>query len=181
MMHATARRAYGCAAAGLIAGLCMATAVTAQESSNRVAAKTDWSIFVEDNPKQCWVVSAPTENIARRDGRVVAVRRGDIYLFVSFWPDSAEMGQVSFLGGYPFREGSAVELKIGDSEFQLITDGETAWAATPEDDRRIAAAMKRGAEAMVVGVSQRGTQTTDRFSLMGFTAAIEDAEKRCSG
>lgn len=181
MMHAIARRAYGCAAAGLIAGLCMATTAAAQESSNRVAAKTDWSIFVEDNPKQCWVVSAPTENIARRDGRVVAVRRGDIYLFVSFWPDSSEMGQVSFLGGYPFREGSTVALRIGDSEFQLITDGETAWAATPEEDRRIAAAMKRGAEAMIVGTSQRGTETTDRFSLMGFTAAIEDAEKRCTG
>lgn len=179
MMNKTVRRGFRCAAAVLMVGLCMSTAASAQDSSNRVAAKTDWSIFVEDSPKQCWVVSAPTENTARRDGRVVAVRRGDIYLFVSFWPDSRDMGQVSFLGGYPFKEGSTVDLKIGDAEFQLFTDGETAWAASPDDDRRIAAAMKRGAEALLVGVSQRGTQTTDRFSLMGFTAALEDAEKRC--
>ncbi len=180
MMHPTARAARGLALAGVIAALGFATEAPAQESTNRVAAKTDWSIFVEDDPKQCWVVSAPTENIARREGRVVAVRRGDIYLFVSFWPDSEEMGQVSFLGGYPFRENSTVALTIGDDAFELFTDGETAWAATPEDDRRIAEAMKRGAEAMVVGTSQRGTETTDRFSLMGFTAALEDAEKRCT-
>jgi hypothetical protein len=42
-------------------------------------------------------------------------------------------------------------------------------------------AMKRGANAMVTGVSGRGTVTKDKFSLLGFTAAVEDAEKRCSG
>ncbi|MEM1360734.1 MAG: invasion associated locus B family protein [Pseudomonadota bacterium] len=166
-------------AGAFCAGLLLVGAAEAQSTSNRVAAKTDWSIYVEAEPRQCWVVSPPTENIARRDGRVVAVRRGDIYLFVSFWPDSNEMGQVSFLAGYPFKEGSSVTLTIGSDEFQLFTDGETAWAVSPEDDRRIAAAMKRGAEAQVVGVSQRGTETTDKFSLMGFTAAFEDAEKRC--
>jgi hypothetical protein len=39
--------------------------------------------------------------------------------------------------------------------------------------------MKRGAEAVVTGVSGRGTTTIDTFSLLGFTAAIEDAETRC--
>jgi hypothetical protein len=34
---------------------------------------------------------------------------------------------------------------------------------------------------VVTGVSGRGTQTQDTFSLLGFTAAIEDAEKRCAG
>ncbi len=48
----------------VIAGLCMAglaTTATAQQASstNRVAAKTDWSVFVEDDPTECWSVSAP--------------------------------------------------------------------------------------------------------------------------
>ena len=162
------------AALGLWAG-----AAAAQETSNRVAAKTDWSIFVEDDPTQCWIVSAPKETVNTRDGRVVAVRRGDIYMFVSFWPESEKLGEVSFMGGYPFRDGSTVQLTVGDSEFELFTDGDIAWAATPEDDRRIATAMKRGVEAELVGVSSRGTRTTDTFSLMGFTAAYEDAQQRC--
>ena len=29
------------------------------------------------------------------------------------------------------------------------------------------------------GRSGRGTQTKDTFSLLGFTAAVEEAEKRC--
>jgi hypothetical protein len=41
--------------------------------------------------------------------------------------------------------------------------------------------MKRGADATLVGKSSRGTQTKDTFSLLGFTAAVEDAEKRCGG
>ena len=157
-----------------------AGAAAAQETSQRVAAKTDWSIFVEEDPTQCWIVSAPKESVHTRDGRVVAVRRGDIYLFTSFWPESDKMGEVSFMAGYPFEDGATVELNVGDSEFELFTDGEIAWAASPEDDRRIATAMKRGVEAEVVGLSSRGTRTEDTFSLMGFTAAYEDARERCA-
>jgi hypothetical protein len=39
--------------------------------------------------------------------------------------------------------------------------------------------MKRGENAIVTGISSRGTTTEDKFSLLGFTAAVEDAEKRC--
>ncbi len=155
------------------------TPATAQDTANKVAANTDWSVFVEDSPKQCWVVSAPKQVVNTQDGRVVAVTRGDIYMFVSFWPESDQLGEVSFMGGYPFADGSSVSLTVGDSEFELFTDGEIAWAASPEDDRRIATAMKRGVEAKVVGLSSRGTTTTDTFSLMGFTAAYEDALQRC--
>lgn len=164
----------------LAAAISCAGAAAAQNSTNRVGAQTDWSIFVENDPTQCWVVSAPKETVNTRDGRVVAVRRGDIFMFVSFWPNNDQMGEVSFIGGYPFAEGSTVTLKVGDTEFELFTDGETAWAASPEEDRQIATAMKRGVEAVVVGRSSRGTVTTDTFSLMGFTAAYEDAQKRCS-
>jgi hypothetical protein len=159
------------------------TSVPAQDTANRVAVKTDWTVFVEENPKQCWVVSPPIPGRTRntQDGRVVAVNRGDIYMFVSFWPESEQLGEVSFMGGYPFADGSSVALTVGDSEFELFTDGDIAWAASPEDDRRIATAMKRGVEATVVGLSSRGTTTSDTFSLMGFTAAYEDALKRCEG
>lgn len=155
-------------------------AAYAQDSTNRVGASTDWSIFVENDPKQCWVVSAPKKTVNSRDGRVVAVERGDIYMFVSFWPGGESGGQVSFMGGYPFADGSKVDLTIGERKFQLFTDGETAWAASPSDDAQISAALKGGAEATLVGRSSRGTQTSDTFSLMGFTAAFDDASKRCA-
>ena len=57
-----------------------AGAVLAQESSNRVDVKTDWSVFAEDNPKECWGVSSPKETVNTRDGKPVSARRGDILL-----------------------------------------------------------------------------------------------------
>lgn len=172
--------------ARVIAGLCVATlagAVTAQdqaESTNRVAAKTDWSVFVEEAPKECWSVSAPKETVNTRDGRVVAVRRGDILLMVFYRPEAGVAGQVTFTGGYPFAENSTVNMNISGTEFVLFTDGEWAWPSSASDDAKIISAMKRGAEAVLTARSSRGTKTEDKFSLLGFTAAVEDAEKRCS-
>ena len=170
--------------ARVIAGLCVAgfaTATFAQDqSTNRVAAKTDWSVFVEEDPTECWSVSAPKETVNTRDGRVVAVRRSDILFMVFYRPNAGVSGQVTFTGGYPFADGSTVNLNISGSEFELFTDGEWAWPATPSDDAKIITAMKRGTDAVLTARSSRGTQTKDTFSLLGFTAAVEDAEKRCS-
>ena len=171
--------------ARLIAGLCLAALATAAgaqaESTNRVAANTDWSVFVESDPTECWGVSAPKETVNTRDGRVVAVRRGDILLFVFYRPGADVQGQVTFTGGYPFAPGSTVNLAIGETSFELFTEGEWAWPASAQDDAAIVAAMKRGAQAVLTARSARGTQTRDTFSLLGFTAAVEDAEARCKG
>ena len=165
-------------AAALFAG---STALAQEESDNRVAAETDWSVFVETNPDECWAVSAPKETVNTRDGNVVEVRRGDIRLIVFYRPSENVAGQVMFTGGYPFREGSTVNIQIGDASFEMFTQGETAWPATPEDDARFVEAMKRGANAVLTAVSGRGTQTQDTFSLLGFTAAVEEAARRCEG
>ena len=57
-------------------------AAQAQESTNRVATMTDWNVFTEESPKECWGVSKPKETVNSRDGQPVSVRRGDILLFV---------------------------------------------------------------------------------------------------
>jgi hypothetical protein len=72
-------------------------------------------------------------------------------------------------------------LDISGTKFELFTEGEWAWPATPEDDQRIVAAMKRGSSAVVQARSGRGTVTNDSFSLLGFTAAVEEAGRRCAG
>lgn len=166
-----------------ISGLVLTTSasVAQEESTNRVSAETDWAIFVEDDPTQCWAVSTPSDTVNTRDGAVVQVNRGDIMLFVTYWPSQDRNGEVSFTGGYPFADDSTVSVQIGSTTFELFTDGGTAWAASPQDDDRIITAMKRGASAILTARSARGTQTQDTFSLLGFTAAVEDAETRCEG
>lgn len=171
----------------------VASGAFAQESNNRVSAHTDWSVFEATSPsRQCWSVSAPKEQVNTRDGRVVAVKRDAALLFVTYIPGSNVKGQVSFTGGYPFRKGSTVTLNVGGTTFEMFTgeddpstpgirEDEMAWSASDQEDAKIISAMKRGADAVLTAFSARGTKTEDTFSLFGFTAAVEDAEKRCSG
>lgn len=165
--------------AGILAALLAFSPVAqAQESSNRVAAKTDWGVFVEGNPKECWGVVPPKKSVNTKDGKDVQVRRSEILLFVTFRP--GKPGEVMFMGGYPFAEGSTVELAVDTgAKFNLFTTGEGAWAGSPEEDAKIIAALKSGGEVSLSAHSARGTKTKDTFSLMGFSAAMEEATKRC--
>lgn len=183
-MKSISGRAFGrvLIAATLSAATAFAgTVATAQESTSKVAEKTDWSVFAEPSDgkaTECWGVSAPKETVNSRDGAPVSVRRGDILLFVTFHP-GVEGGEVSFTGGYPFAPGSAVKVDIGGTTFDLFSDGEWAWTATPADDAAILAALKGGETAVLSAQSGKGTKTKDTFSLRGFTAAMEEAASRC--
>jgi hypothetical protein len=171
------RLALGAALATLAAG-----GLAAQETTTaRVAAATDWSVFnPPEPPRECFAVSAPKEQVNTRDGQPVEVSRGETLLFVFYRPEEGVEGQVTFTGGYPFAPDSTVQLTVGEQAFTLFTDGEWAWPATPEEDARIVAAMKDGTQAVVSGVSGRGTNTQDTFSLLGFTAAVDRAAELCA-
>lgn len=170
-------KAFGIA--GALLAMVASGATAQEESTNQVAAKTAWSVFEDADPKECWAVSSPTETVNTKDGRVVAVRRGDILLMTFFRPGAGVQGQITFTGGYPFAGGSTVNINIGGSEFEMFTEGEWAWPASAADDAKIIAAMKRGADAVLTARSSRGTITKDTFSLLGYTAALEEAENRC--
>lgn len=153
-----------------------------QAAAEPVATHNDWGVYTVANPRECYIVSQPTGSTARRDGQAVEVNRGDIRLFVRFNPGEGVSNEVSFTGGYPFREGTPVRLEIGTSGYDLNPGAGDAngWAwPRPEEDAGIVAALRRGATATVSGVSARGTTTIDTFSLSGFTAAVNDAEARC--
>lgn len=166
------------AVAALCAGLALPAA--AQTSQNVVATNTAWSTFVDGNPKQCWSVSAASQSENTRDGKSVAVSRGEIRLFVTY--RAGAKGEVSFTGGYPFAAGSTVKLDVGGTVFELHPDTsikDWAWAGSPDDDAKIIAALKAGSDAVLTARSGRGTQTKDTFSLAGFSASNDEAIKRC--
>ena len=169
----------GALAVGAITLMSAGTSMAQETSTNRVNAITDWSVFEGQEPRECWAVTTYKESVNTRGGRVVAVTRGEILLMVFYRPGAEVQGQVAFTGGYPFAPGSTVNVNISGTEFELFTEGEWAWPATPQDDAKIVTAMKRGANATLTAQSSRGTTTKDTFSLLGFTAAVEDAERRC--
>ena len=176
MKHAT----FALALAGAVAGL-WANEAAAQASTNQVATMSDWSVFAENDPRECWSVSAPQKSTASRDGKDVTsqVRRGEIFLYATFRPAGGVTGEIAFTGGYPFASGSTVRVEIGRDSFDLVTQDEWAWSANSDQDAALREAMKGGETAVLTGRSARGTETKDTFSLIGFTAALGEAETRC--
>lgn len=157
-----------------------ASGALAQETNAVTGSFGDWTVFnPPEAPKECFGVTKPKETVNSRDGQPVAVRRGDILLFVTFRPEGGARGEISFSGGYPFAPGSTVGVDVDGTKFELFTKDEWSWPATPEDDAALLAALKKGQTAVLTARSGKGTQTKDTFSLRGFTAAMTDAEARC--
>ena len=163
--------------ATLAAVTCAITPAFAQE---RVGAHDDWAVYTADSPKECWLVSNAAKVENTRGGKpALNVNRGDILLYVTYLPGQKIAGEVSFGGGYPFKTGQAVKLQIGTATYDLLAEGEYAWAASSAIDTQVRVSMTKGSDAVVRAESSRGTKTKDTFSLKGFTAALKDAKARC--
>ena len=69
---------------------------------------------------------------------------------------------------------------IDGKTFPMVTDGEGAWLADTSGEAGFVEAMKAGSNLIVKGTSQRGTNTTDTYSLGGVTAAMQEIDKACA-
>lgn len=135
---------------------------------------SDWQAYSyeQSGAKRCTMASQPQSDEGNYS------RRGPIWSFVMHRPDEGSTGEVGFHMGYPLKSGSLVSVKIGSHNFSLFTSGEGAYA-WPEDEAGFIAAMRAGSEMVVKGTSARGTETTDTYSLSGFTAANRAINEAC--
>jgi invasion protein IalB len=156
--------------------------VAAQSQFDWAGKQGDWDVFHtgEGGSRVCWIVSEPSRSTARRGNSTVSVNRGSMYLMVAVRPAQNVRNEVSTVIGYTFQNNSTVRVDIGNANFTMFTDGDKAWLENAAADDRVAEAMRRGAEATVTGVSSRGTTTIDTYSLSGFTAALNEAQRLCS-
>jgi hypothetical protein len=134
----------------------------------------DWdaAVSTEGKTKVCYVSSRPEKSAGDYK------KRGKPSVLVAHWPGKKQWNVVTVNAGYKYKAKSEVVLKIGNKDFRLFTDGESAWAYKG-DDAKIARAMKAGASMQVIGISSRGTRTRDVYSLKGITKAIAAIDKEC--
>jgi hypothetical protein len=135
----------------------------------------DWKAytFKKGDVTVCYMASAPTKSVGDYS------KRDPAFVLVTNDPTTGGRGEVSFVAGYPYKAESSVNVSIGGSTFELFTAADKAWTQGPEDDRDIVAAMINGADMTVKGMSARGTETTDTYSLIGFTATKKLIDKTC--
>ena len=147
----------------------------AQDELEYLGTHRDWHAFsfIENGNRVCYIASRPTQDEGDYQ------RRGDIFLLITHRPAENSRDVVSFITGYTFQPDSEVEVTIGNQQFRLFTSNDTAWAYDADDDRRLVQAMISGTTMVVRGTSNRGTRTTDTYSLLGFTAARGQINDLC--
>ncbi len=135
----------------------------------------DWKAFSyeENGHKVCYMSSQPGKMEPKNKPR------GGVYVLITHRPAEKSFNVVSITAGYTYKKKSEVILKIDRRSFTLFTDGDTAWAKDESTDRDIAAAIRTGDSMVVKGISERGTNTTDSYSLSGTGDAFSAINKAC--
>lgn len=134
-----------------------------------------WSayVFEENGGKVCYMAAKPE----KAEGKYS--KRGDIVAMITHRPAEGTKNVFSYMSGYGYKKGSDVSLTIDAKKFTLFTQNDMAWAADAGADANIAGAIQKGSKMVVKGVSGKGTETKDSFSLKGSTKAYEAITTAC--
>ena len=150
--------------------------LNAEENLKSVGKFKDWESFIlsQEGNKICFVQSIPVVRAPKK------LKRDPSRLFVSFRPVENIKNEVSVTNGYDFKLKAPVTAKSGKKAYDLFSKGRFAWVVDSKDEQKLIVTMKRASRLMIVGNTEKGNQTTDHYSMMGFTKAYNSAKKNCS-
>jgi len=125
--------------------------------------------------KVCFALAKPSSSKTNPPNRP----RDPAYAFVSTRPSEKVFNEVSVMIGYALKPGSESTLEVGGASYAMYTQGDGLWIKNAAEEERMVEAMRRAADAVVKGVSAKGTETTDTFSLKGLSQALERIAQDC--
>jgi Invasion associated locus B (IalB) protein len=125
--------------------------------------------------KVCFALAKPSSSETNPPNRP----RNPVYMFISTRPAEKVSNEVSLVIGYPFKAGTEASAQIGGSSFALYTQQDGAWIKNTAEEAKMVDAMRGGDNAVIKGVSAKGTQSTDTFSLKGVSQALDRAGQEC--
>jgi hypothetical protein len=151
-------------------------AVPGGASATQVASFGDWGVYTAQSgrAKICYALTQPKDRLPKN------LNRDPAYLFVSFRPAENVRNEVALVMGFATKEDSPAQATIGTSSYALLTKEENAWLKNPAEEGQAISTMSKAQSLQVKVLSRRGNQLTDRYSLNGFSAALERARKECS-
>jgi len=148
----------------------------ADENLKSIGKYKDWESFIlsKEGNKICFAQSIP---VIRAPKKLI---REPSRLFVSFRPDENIKNEISVTNGYEFKPKTPVAAKSGKKIYDLFSKGRFAWVVDSKDEAKLITTMKKASRLMIIGNTNKGDQTTDHYSMMGFTKAYNTAKKSCS-
>jgi invasion protein IalB len=135
----------------------------------------DWSFFKASAEAQpiCFIASAPKESDP------AGAKRDAVLFYVSAWPKEGVKSEVSIKLGYPAKKASEGTVTVGKDTFKVFTKDERAFVADPTLELKLIEAMKKAPKLVVQATSERGTTTSDTYSLNGLTQALQAVTQAC--
>ena len=147
-----------------------------EENLKSIGKFKEWESFVlsQEGSKICFAQSKPVIRAPKK------LKREPSRLFVSFRPSENIKNEISVTNGYEFKLKAPVEAKSGKKSYDLYSKGRFAWVVDNKDEAKLIVTMKKASRLMIIGNTDKGDQTTDHYSMMGFTKAYKTAKKSCS-
>jgi hypothetical protein len=125
--------------------------------------------------KVCFALAKPSSSKTNPPNRP----RDPAYAFISTRPAEKVTNEVSVMIGYPLKPGSESTLEVGGAAYSMYTQGDGIWIKNAAEEERMVDAMRKAADVVVKGVSVKGTETTDTFSLKGLSQALDKLAQDC--
>ena len=147
-----------------------------EENLKSIGKFKDWESFtlLQNGSKICFALSIPVVRAPKK------LKREPSRLFVSFRPAENIKNEISVTNGYEFKIKAPVSAKSGKKSYDLFSKGKFAWVVDDKDEKKLIVTMKKASRLMIIGNTNKGDQTTDHYSMMGFTKAYNTAKKSCS-
>jgi invasion protein IalB len=137
----------------------------------------DWGAYTATpgGKKVCFALAKPAGSQTNPAGRP----RDAAYMFISSRPAEKVRDEVSIIIGYGFKPNSDATVDLAGTNFAMYTQNDGAWIKNAAEEARLVESMRKGADLVVKGVSARGTQSSDTYSLKGLAQALDRVGQEC--
>jgi len=156
--------------------LAISVSKTLANDLKKIGKFKDWEVMVmsEASGKVCFAQSSPVLQAPKKNKR-------DARLFITFRPGEKISNEISATAGYEFNKKNTVLATSGNNKFKFdIKQQGFAWMTSNKKEKIMVKVMKKGSRIMLTGYNEKGSQTIDHYSLLGFTKAYNTAKKACS-
>ena len=134
----------------------------------------NWESFVAetDKGKICFAQTVPTKRAP------ASIKRDKSKLFVTFRPTENIKDEVSITSGHDYKS-STVTASSGKRKYSFFSQKSFAWLLDDQEEKGFIKLMKKATNVIIKARTTNGAETTDHYSMMGFTKAYNTAKKTC--
>ena len=146
------------------------------EEVKKLGKHKDWETYVVNSSsgKVCFAQSKPVLQAPKNNPR-------EARLFISFRPGENIKNEISITSGYNYNNKNSVTAISGKNKYKFdIIQESFAWITDKKFENRMIKTMKKGSRIMIKAHNQKGSQTIDHYSLLGFTKAYNATKANCS-